>query len=44
MPELQEVETIRRILEPQLAGQTIVSVTVANPQIIVYPDAKTWES
>ena len=39
MPEMPEVETIRRIIEPQLAGQTILAVSVGNPQIIAYPDA-----
>lgn len=38
MPELPEVETIRRILEPQLKGRQIVSVSVKNPQIIAYPE------
>jgi len=38
MPELPEVETIRRILEPQLTGQKIVSIAVNNPQIIAYPE------
>lgn len=37
MPELPEVETIRRILEPQLAEQTIKAVEILNPQIIAYP-------
>ena len=38
MPELPEVETIKRILEPQLKGRQIVSVAVNNPQIIAYPE------
>ena len=38
MPELPEVETIRRILDPQLIGRQIVSVAVNNPQIIAYPE------
>lgn len=37
MPELPEVETIRRALEPELAGRTIRSVTVARPDIVGYP-------
>ena len=39
MPELPEVETIRRALEPELAGRTIASVTVARPDIVGYPAA-----
>jgi formamidopyrimidine-DNA glycosylase len=42
MPELPEVETVRRIIEPQLIGQTILSVSVSNPQIIAYPDATAF--
>ena len=38
MPEMPEVETIRRILEPQLMEQTISAVTIHHPQIIAYPD------
>ena len=42
MPELPEVETIRRIIEPQIAGRSIVSVMIQNPQIIACPDAKIF--
>jgi formamidopyrimidine-DNA glycosylase len=42
MPELPEVETVRRMIEPQLIGQTILSVSVSNPQIIAYPDATAF--
>ncbi len=42
MPELPEVEIIKQIIEPQIVGQIIVSVTVANPQIIAYPDAEAF--
>lgn len=38
MPELPEVETVKRIIEPQLVGQTILPVSVNNPQIIAHPD------
>lgn len=37
MPELPEVETIRRALEPELAGRSISSVIVARPDIMGYP-------
>ena len=43
MPELPEVETVKRILEPQLSGQTILSAEVLHPQIISYPDADSFQ-
>ncbi|RUT50552.1 bifunctional DNA-formamidopyrimidine glycosylase/DNA-(apurinic or apyrimidinic site) lyase [Campylobacter fetus] len=39
MPEMPEVETIRRIIEPQIAGQKVMSVIVNHPQIIGHPSA-----
>ena len=42
MPEMPEVETIKRIIEPQIAGKKIQSVTVNNVQIIGYPDGDTF--
>ena len=43
MPEMPEVETIRRIIEPQVAGQTICTVTVNHPQVIGYPDVENFK-
>ena len=40
MPELPEVETVRRVLEPQLAGAVIDSVCVRDPKVIAHPDAE----
>lgn len=37
MPELPEVETIKRVLEPQLKGLTITKVTVNRPEVTAYP-------
>ena len=37
MPELPEVETIRRVLAPQLTGRMAVSVSVRTPGVIAYP-------
>ncbi len=37
MPELPEVETIKRIVCPQLAGRTIETTEVRNAQVIAYP-------
>lgn len=39
MPELPEVETARRVLEPQLLDRTIEEVTVIQPQVIAHPGA-----
>lgn len=38
MPELPEVETIRRQLAPKVAGRKIVAVEIALPRLIKYPD------
>ena len=38
MPEMPEVETIKRILKPQLAGKKIETVDILNAQIVAYPD------
>lgn len=37
MPELPEVETIRRVLAPQLTGRMAASVSVRTPGVIAYP-------
>lgn len=37
MPELPEVETVRRSLEPHLLGRTIVQVKVLMPKVIKHP-------
>ncbi len=42
MPELPEVETVRRILEPQIRGLSIRSVIVNRPEVVAYPDADTF--
>ena len=39
MPELPEVETIRRVLEPQIRGRAIEQITIRRPEIIARPDA-----
>ncbi len=38
MPELPEVETIKRIIEPQIVHQKITSIIVNNPQVIAHPE------
>lgn len=42
MPELPEVETVRRILEPQLAGRRIEAVELCNAQVIAHPEAEQF--
>lgn len=39
MPELPEVETIRRVIEAQIRGLRITNVTVRRPEVIAYPAA-----
>ncbi len=39
MPELPEVEAVKRVLEPQIRGITIGSVLVRRPEIIAHPSA-----
>lgn len=40
MPELPEVETIRQVLEPQIKGLTITTVTVNRTEVIGHPTAE----
>lgn len=42
MPELPEVETIKRITEPQIRGRSVLSVDIRNPQVIAYPERDTF--
>ena len=42
MPELPEVETIKRVLEPQLRGLQIERVTVSRSEVIAYPAAELF--
>lgn len=39
MPELPEVETIKRVIEPQIQGLVIDKVTVNRPEVVSYPAA-----
>lgn len=39
MPELPEVETIKRVIEPQIQGLTVTKVTVKRPEVTAYPEA-----
>lgn len=42
MPELPEVETIRRVLEPQVKGLSITAVTVNRPEVIGHPTSEEF--
>lgn len=42
MPELPEVETIKRVIEPQIKGLLIEQVIVKRPEVVAYPDADTF--
>ena len=42
MPELPEVETIRRVLEQQIKGLTITAVTVNRPEVIGHPTVEEF--
>jgi formamidopyrimidine-DNA glycosylase len=39
MPELPEIETIKRVILPQIVGTTIATLTVERPEVIAHPDA-----
>lgn len=39
MPELPEVETVRRVIEPQIQGHIVNTVTVRRPEVVAYPAA-----
>ena len=43
MPELPEVETVRRVLEPQLAGAVIDSLCIREPKVIAHPDDEAFK-
>lgn len=43
MPELPEVETVRRTLEPKLIGRKIIDVKILLPKIIRKPDASEFK-
>lgn len=42
MPELPEVETIRRVIEPQIKGLAIKDISVRRPEIISHPTANDF--
>ncbi len=42
MPELPEVETIKRVIEPQIQGLVIEDVTVKRPEVTAHPAAEEF--
>lgn len=42
MPELPEVETIRRVLGPQLRGLKIQNIRIETPPIVAYPQVEEF--
>jgi formamidopyrimidine-DNA glycosylase len=42
MPELPEVETVRRSLVPYLPGRAVEEVLVHHPKVLVFPDPVTF--
>lgn len=42
MPELPEVETVRRVLEPHLLNRTIARATIHNAQVIASPSPEKF--
>ena len=42
MPELPEVETVRRTLLPHLPGRVIEEVVVRHPKVLVFPDPQSF--
>jgi len=44
MPELPEVETVRRTLEPRLLGRQILAIEVKTRRQVYYPDVETFKA
>lgn len=42
MPELPEIETIKRVIEPQIRGLAIEKITVHRPEVIAHPVADAF--
>ena len=42
MPELPEVETVRRVTEPQIAGRHVEAVRIVNAGVIAHPSAEEF--
>ena len=42
MPELPEVETVRRVLGPQMTGRTMISASIRTPGVIAHPEPEAF--
>lgn len=42
MPELPEVETIKRVIEPQISGYKITDIVINRSEIIAHPNAEEF--
>ena len=42
MPELPEIEAIKRVLEPQLKGRGIRQILVNRPEVVAHPEANAF--
>lgn len=42
MPELPEVETVKRVIGPQIKGRLIENVIVNRPEVISHPGAEEF--
>lgn len=43
MPELPEIETIKRVIEPQIRGLSIQRISVRKPEVIAHPVADEFD-
>lgn len=43
MPELPEIETVRRIIGPQVTGRRILSISVDKPKLIGHPSPEEYK-
>ena len=39
MPELPEIEAIKRVIEPQIKGLAVQRITAGRPEVIAHPSA-----
>lgn len=44
MPELPEVEAIKRVLSPQLQGLVIEDILIRRPEVIAHPDGEAFRT
>jgi len=42
MPELPEIETIKRVILPQIQGLTIQNIRISRPEVIAHPTAEEF--